>query len=739
MSLRSSAALVLVALLVAPLPATPAAPSGVPAPLVVARAPLRDELAQLAEEIAASGRCDEAETVQLALAALGHPAGELAALAQRCTPEETARAARFLPLPRAAAALQRIATSLNRELAQVDPARRVALARWIVRLDAAQPLAQRVLGRELRGERFVDPQEERCSARRRALEAAVAAARELPIELAARPFDDGTLTLTTFGQRAAGSLPFLRYGRLEFVGTLPRAQLERLVRGALRASALSEFARGRPLAVPEALHGARGRLVLLDSTAAYRAAIDEAAASGGLSAGAAEAARFHCGFGSWFEDARGHCVMNAASERSTASTLLLWLSEKWLSDRLQPTLLAGHLNWLSLRCFGTRTAELVSQASDPASGAPAPARRLLEAQVERGAEAGWGATFVDSLASLRPLLLPVATARVEWLQERGELEEWLQRTARGDDDLRNCRERMVDELPEPLERLEARFEAWLLKERGGVAQRLTVRDARAAERLAKHEATLVAELETLRRAAFADTAFASAPRLFFDRAAAQGCVAHAFFLQRHPERLLQWPQMHEQLAHEEGYSEAGAWAGSHAVIAPGTSSASVALERWMASCYHRLPLLDPGLRGIAVGSEGGIAVVDCASFVEPTERDGLVVWPPRDGRDVPRRFWPELPHPAPGLDLQRAGYPITVQWYGRPLDVALRLWRGRAGSGEEVECRFSSPKAPLNDDLVPGNACFLIPCEPLAAGTLYTVEAERVDGTRFDWSFTTER
>lgn len=175
------------------------------------------------------------------------------------------------------------------------------------------------------------------------------------------------------------------------------------------------------------------------------------------------------------------------------------------------------------------------------------------------------------------------------------------------------------------------------------------------------------------------------------------------------------------------------------MIAPGVASPRVALERWMASCYHRVPLLDPGLRGIAAGAAGGIAVVDCASFVEPVGREALIVWPPRDGRDVPRRFWPELPNPVPGADLARMGYPISVQWYGRPQEISLRLWRGRVGKGAPVAGHFSSPKAPLNVELVPANACFLVPAEPLAAATLYAVEAERADGTRFDWSFTTQR
>ncbi|MBL8843153.1 MAG: hypothetical protein JNL90_16655 [Planctomycetes bacterium] len=466
MDLRSSAALLaLLMASVAPLPAAASAAnggagvSGVPAPLVVARAPLRDELATLAEQLAVQGRDEESEALRLALAALGHPAGELVALETRCAraADERPRHARRPPLPRAAETVARIATSLNRELALVDPVRRLALARWIVRLDEQQPLAQQVLGRVPHEERFVDPQEERCAERRAALAAAIEAARSLPIELAPQPFDDGSVTLTTFGRRAASSLPFLRYGQLEFVGTLPRAQLDRLVRGALQATALSEFARGRPLAVPEPLQRARARLVLIDSPAAYRTAIDEAAAAGGLTAGAAEAARFHSGFGAWFDDARGHCVMNATSERNSYAALLLWLGWKWLPDGLQPALVAGHLDWLSLTCFGTR-------------------------------------------------------------------------------------------MPEPLERLEARFEAWLRPRAGGVAQRLAQRDPRDAERLAKAETELLAELDAIRRAAA--EGHCSAPPLFFDRALSRGCVAHADFLLLHPERLTRWPAMHEQLTHE---------------------------------------------------------------------------------------------------------------------------------------------------------------------------------------------
>jgi hypothetical protein len=180
------------------------------------------------------------------------------------------------------------------------------------------------------------------------------------------------------------------------------------------------------------------------------------------------------------------------------------------------------------------------------------------------------------------------------------------------------------------------------------------------------------------------------------------------------------------------------------VIAPGASSPAEAIDSWMATFYHRLPLTEPGLLRIGYGANATAAVLDASSLCAPRGYQSFVLWPYDGMKDVPLRFQPELPNPVPGEDQSRWGYPITLQlgdWSTREganpaAGVRVTLHAGASPSVPEVPCHVSTPSAPSNRELAPADTWCLIPKAPLAKGTTYTIvvripgEADRVSRFR---------
>jgi hypothetical protein len=178
----------------------------------------------------------------------------------------------------------------------------------------------------------------------------------------------------------------------------------------------------------------------------------------------------------------------------------------------------------------------------------------------------------------------------------------------------------------------------------------------------------------------------------------------------------------------------------HSVIAPGVAGAEEAVAGWMGTFYHRLPLLEPGLKRVGYALEERVAVLDSDSLVVADTYEGWVLWPARDQKDVPTRFTPggELPHPVPGVDEREFGYPITLQTTRKSVEIELVLKKGPKRDGPVVPCHVSTPAHPTNPDLAPPGAFCLLPKARLEPRTTYTVVATPADGgAPLVWSFTT--
>jgi uncharacterized protein YkwD len=200
----------------------------------------------------------------------------------------------------------------------------------------------------------------------------------------------------------------------------------------------------------------------------------------------------------------------------------------------------------------------------------------------------------------------------------------------------------------------------------------------------------------------------------------RGCQLHARYLLRnlkHP--ATQGLGIHDEDPKLPGYTAEGKKAGGDSVIASGIPPLA-AIDDWVATFYHRVPLLDPELRRIGYGhtrggGPGGWFVVLNAV----TGRDGAaaVVYPADGQKNVPAR----------GADGE--GYPITVAFVGAvPEQIEIAM---QDGDGKEVAVRAEVVREM--------NAAAILPKE-LEPGKTYRVGVRgRIDGKAWakTWSFAT--
>jgi len=223
----------------------------------------------------------------------------------------------------------------------------------------------------------------------------------------------------------------------------------------------------------------------------------------------------------------------------------------------------------------------------------------------------------------------------------------------------------------------------------------------------------------------------------------KGCVAHASYLVKNVEHpSTQGLGLHSEDARLPGYSKEGEKAGKAAVIFLGKEGPD-AVEGWIGSLLHRIPLMQSRLRrigyGLARGGPAEVTVVLDATSGMGVGKDAPVVIYPADGqKDVPRSFSPEIPDPIPESVDKKAGYPVTAIFSEGSLvkEVKASL---KDAAGNDVPVWLSSPEKPAAVDYQ-RNTVGLIAQEPFKPSTTYTVAiAARITGKPWlkTWSFTT--
>ncbi len=222
------------------------------------------------------------------------------------------------------------------------------------------------------------------------------------------------------------------------------------------------------------------------------------------------------------------------------------------------------------------------------------------------------------------------------------------------------------------------------------------------------------------------------------------------------------------LSHTEGnhnnpfYSPENEQAGKDSVIACGVSTEGMqsmgqAVDMWINSLYHRLPLLHNGLHTIGYASKDGY---NCINYREGTKAELVppVTWPPDGMVDVPTTFagyeapCPTIPSPlsSNGINCPGSGFIATASWFGYGTDQ-LTTFRNSDPSARLIN-EATGQEVPLMwwwADRVPGHdpaprymkdTLTLVPSDPLPPDTTFRAEFEgsiSEEPTTLQWRFTT--
>jgi hypothetical protein len=754
----------LVGVLSATLAAILAFAASPPAPRSHGDEPLASEaivpLTKLAKEVAKAGRSPELDELLEAVQVAGLDAREAGKLATACRADAAKVKKPAATLPSSAKSLQQLAATLAARLGKEEAPRRSELARLILKLDGQNAAAHGALGREKVGGEWLDEPARARRRRRAEIGAALVSSRKLEVKI-----EVGRSENPIFFHARERPPSFARCGPVTVHGTWPADKLERVLRDVLRALAFDNFLVTGDLALPVL---PPTQMVFFDSDPDFAEAIHYGLEKRWIArtqeVDPDKSKTIYAG------DELLGCELVESSVAARSLLQLLWFTP-WkgaknfgLGSDVQTSLVTGITNWTCLECFGSRMALYlvdVTKAGGAAAGGTASLsaaeqkeRERLHLLSEAGISGGraWmrylaarredpplATLLVDQLGKLQGDALLKMTLVVEMLGEDGPLLPLLKKLTRKPPD-KTAEQVFEAGCGAPLPVFDAAWRDWLQPPRAGLAERLT-EGAKSEEPLLPAERQAVDALNELRhRAGAGDVA------VELDREASDACRKHALYLAKNPDQLTRWPDAHEEYSDRPGFDPAGGWAGTHSVIFPGVKDGRAALDGWMATFYHRLPLLEPGVVRIGFALEGGTAVLDSGSFVR--EHDSIyvadcdrrenwcILWPPDGAKDVPTRYSAELPQPVPGEDETKMGYPVTLQLTrrfseARP-DLELALRSGGA-NGAEVACWWSTPTQPTNPKLAPDSGWCLIPKAPLQPGAQYTVTG------RARWSIATPK
>jgi uncharacterized protein YkwD len=222
----------------------------------------------------------------------------------------------------------------------------------------------------------------------------------------------------------------------------------------------------------------------------------------------------------------------------------------------------------------------------------------------------------------------------------------------------------------------------------------------------------------------------------------KGCALHAHYLvvnRGHPRT--QGLGGHKEYEDLKGYTPEGARAGQRANVSFGAGPPG-AVRMWLASLYHRTPLLHPSLRVVGIGADRDgwyqVSALECLSGMTGKLTKGVVYYPDDKQKDVERVMAPELPRPLPEEHKGVPGFPITASFvaFQKVRQVEMTL---KDSNGAVIKAYLSTPEKPATA-FPQSNVVCLIPDRPLAKGATYQVELRcQVNGAALQrtWSFTT--
>jgi hypothetical protein len=690
-------------------------------------------LESAAHVLAKGGRSEEFREVVALMSALGYAQDGAQKLSGACEKELGAVKTRAKELPEALARLEQAAGELCLLLAHLSGEEQGLVARAVLRIDDTRAEARRALGHEQVAGGWVRPADRELLARRTRILDVLQQAHGYECEITT---EASTHDLLVAMHGGPGSVA--RWNGIAVHTPWSPERSARVLAETLRACAVSAYLVDGEQGLPPESWFARPRSVwvLTDSKKEYDTALAKALENQWIDSETFEQSKSLVGF----IDRRGNGLSYAPSEAENEAALLCWLAP--LADGPMSALKAGHLSYVCQAYLGTplpgfawrvdpheREQTFIKPSAEELkerekrlavakAGLPG-ARSWMSWLARRRADPPYARCWVDFFGKLSGEELLKATSMAEYLQERGELRPLL-------DSLREtisskAYETCLRTLGETAPALELGWRDWVVRDEPCLCARLGKQAAPPAAGSPAED--LRAALSQLRQKVL-PAALKSAP-LELDPTLGAGCSAHAAYLELNRAQLARWPEVHSEYPDKPGYSSPGAWAGAHSLVGSATLDARATLDAWLATFYHRVPLLDPGLLRIGFGASQTLLVVDVNSLRQPPEASWAVVWPPDEMQKVPLKAQEELPNPVPQAEAGSLGYPVTLQVGlpepgDPPLAVELHLFEG----DQPVECWFSSPEKPLNPRLVPPRSFALFPKQPLKAGTRYLATAE---------------
>lgn len=686
-----------------------------------------------AHALSKAGRAEEFREVVAMMSALGYAKDGAQKLSAACEKELTAAKTRAKEVPEALPRLLQAADELGALLPNLRGEELELVARSILRLDDEREAAHKLLGHEHTSEGWMRPEERALLPRRTRILDTLRRAHEYEVDVQT---EASTLDLLVAMHNGPGTLA--RWNGLQIHTPWSPERTRRVLSEVLRAAAVSAFLIDGEQGLPAESWFTRPRStwVLTDSKKEYDQALAKALENGWIDKDTFEQSKALVGF----LDKRGIGVSYGGSEADLEAAILCWIEP--IEDGPMSLLKAGHLSYVCQAYLGTPmpgfswrpdprdwgetyvkpTPEEVKERDKrievAKAGLPG-ARSWMSWLVRRHEDPPFRRCVVDFFGKLSGEELLKATSMVEWWQEKDELRPLI--TGLSETIFSKAYETYLRLQGESPQGIESHWRSWVVREEPSLAARVGKTSTPANPGTAEEE--LRAALAAVRLKAL-PAALKLAP-VELDSSLSPGCRAHADYLSQNLAQATHWPELHAEYPDKPGFSSAGAWAGAHALVGAAGASARDTLDGWLATYYHRLPLLDPGLLRVGYGANKQFLVFDTSSLRRPPETSWVVVWPSEDMKNVPLLALDELPAPVPQAAPGTLGYPISVQLGlpeagDPPLAVVMKLLDGK----QEVDCWFSSPDQPLNPRLVPPRSFALFPKQPLKSGTRYCASVE---------------
>ena len=165
---------------------------------------------------------------------------------------------------------------------------------------------------------------------------------------------------------------------------------------------------------------------------------------------------------------------------------------------------------------------------------------------------------------------------------------------------------------------------------------------------------------------------------------------------------------HEAVRGLPGYSPAGALGGMTSVVAFSTPEECV--KGWMASFFHRIPLINPDARRVGIGyvrpsdlwTKGEIALLSVPAIHQEASRRSVVIYPESGASGIWLNYGVETPDAVPNPEkkddrgLSLAGFPVTVTFFGydRISEASGKLFAAQGDGWEELPIYLSTPETP---------------------------------------------